>query len=104
MGSTLLPLRFVTGTDGGKYCVAIMDRAKHFLDVAERLTALSRRQQQVATLVGAGLSNKNIAGKMGVSEGTVKTHLHAIYDKLRVQSRVEIIIASRIVQTRSPSD
>jgi len=81
-----------------------MHRAKHFSDVAERLVALTERQQQVATLVCGGLSDRTIAEKLGVSEGTVKAHLHAIYDKLHVQSRTEIIIALRIVQSRSPTD
>ena len=76
---------------------------KNFSDIAERLAALTEREQQVATLACGGLSNKKIAEQMGLTEGTVKAHLHAIYDKLHVQSRTELIIASRIVQTRSPT-
>jgi DNA-binding NarL/FixJ family response regulator len=81
-----------------------MHRPKNLSDVAARLAALSGRQQQVATLVSRGLSNKTIAEKLGVTEGTVKAHLHAIYDKLHVQSRTEIIIASRIIQSPPPTD
>jgi DNA-binding NarL/FixJ family response regulator len=81
-----------------------MHRAKNLSDIAEQLAALTGRQQQVATLVCVGLSNKKIAEKLGVSEGTVKTHLHAIYDKLHLRSRTEIIIASRIVQSPRPTD
>jgi RNA polymerase sigma factor (sigma-70 family) len=80
-----------------------MHRAKNLSDVAERLAALSGRQQQVATLVCGGLSNKKIAKQLGVSEGTVKAHLHAIYDKLHVQSRTDLIVASKIIQTQSPT-
>ena len=54
---------------------------------------LTDRQQQVATLVCDGLSNKMIARKLGVSEGTVKAHLHAIYEKLDVLCRTELMIA-----------
>ena len=68
----------------GKSCAAVMRRAKNFSDIPERLAALTERQQQVATLVHGGLSNKTIAQKLGVSEGTVKAHLHAIYGKLRL--------------------
>jgi two-component system nitrate/nitrite response regulator NarL len=57
------------------------------------MTMLTDRQQQVATLVCDGLSNKMIARKLGVSEGTVKLHLHAIYVKLDVLSRTELMIA-----------
>jgi two-component system, NarL family, nitrate/nitrite response regulator NarL len=53
---------------------------------------LTDRQQQVATLVCNGLSNKMIARKLGLSEGTVKVHLHAIYDTLDVLSRAELVI------------
>jgi DNA-binding NarL/FixJ family response regulator len=66
---------------------------KTFSDGAKRLTALTDRQQQVATLVCDGLSSKAIAEKLGVTEGTVKCHLHAIYEELGVRSRIELIIA-----------
>jgi RNA polymerase sigma factor (sigma-70 family) len=79
-------------------------QAKNFSDVAQRFALLSDRQQQVTTLVCGGLSNKEIAKKLGVSEGTVKAHLHAVYEKLRFHSRTEIIIASKIVQIRSLTD
>jgi DNA-binding NarL/FixJ family response regulator len=53
---------------------------------------LTDRQQQVATLVCDGLSNKMIARKLGVSEGTVKVHLHAIYERLDVRSRADLML------------
>jgi two-component system nitrate/nitrite response regulator NarL len=56
---------------------------------------LTDRQQQVATLVCAGLSNKMIARKLGVSEGTVKVHMHMIFQKLNVHSRAELFSAYR---------
>ena len=51
---------------------------------------LTDRQQQVASLVCDGLSNKIIAQKLGVSEGTVKIHLHAVYNKLNIHSRTQL--------------
>jgi DNA-binding NarL/FixJ family response regulator len=54
---------------------------------------LSEREQQVATLVCEGFSNKLIARKLDVVEGTVKAHLHAIYRKLGVRSRIELLDA-----------
>jgi two-component system nitrate/nitrite response regulator NarL len=54
---------------------------------------LTDRQQEVATLVCGGLSNKMIARKLGLSEGTIKVHLHAIYERLDVLSRIELVIA-----------
>jgi DNA-binding NarL/FixJ family response regulator len=42
--------------------------------------------------VAAGLRNKEIAAKLFIGEGTVKTHLHAIYRKLNVHGRVELTL------------
>jgi len=72
---------------------AIMYPSKKFSDIAEPFSELSAREQQVITLVRGGLSNKEIAEKLGVTEGTVKAHLRAIYDKLGVRSRIELMIA-----------
>ena len=70
---------------------ASMYRPKNFSDIAEPFSELSTREQQVITLVCGGLSNKEIAEKLGVTEGTVKAHLHAIFEKLGVRSRSELI-------------
>ena len=56
----------------------------------KRLKALTGRQQQVATLACRGLSNREIAEKLVVHEGTVKVHLHTAYTKLHVHSRNEL--------------
>jgi ATP/maltotriose-dependent transcriptional regulator MalT len=53
-------------------------------------SALSAREKEVVSLVCDEQSNKEIAPKLGVTEGTVKSHLHAIYDKLHVRSRSEL--------------
>jgi len=42
--------------------------------------------------VCSGVSNREIAETLGVSEGTIKCHLHTIYEKLGVQSRVQLIM------------
>jgi DNA-binding NarL/FixJ family response regulator len=57
---------------------------------AKALTALTKRRRQVATLVSNGLSNRQIAKKLGLAEGTVKIHLHGIYEKLNIHSRTEL--------------
>lgn len=62
-------------------------------DVSDRLTLLSEREQQVAALLCKGFSNKMIARSLNISEGTIKAHLHAIYTKLRIQSRYELLVA-----------
>ena len=53
---------------------------------------LTRRETEVARLVSQGLANKVVAAQLGVAEGTVKTHLYSIYQKLRVSNRVGLIL------------
>jgi two-component system nitrate/nitrite response regulator NarL len=72
---------------------ASMYRPKNFSDIAEPFSELSAREQQVITLVCDGLSNREIAEKLRVAEGTIKGHLHAIFEKLGVRSRIELMIA-----------
>lgn len=55
---------------------------------------LTRREVQVAQLVSQGLANKAIAENLGLREGTVKIHLHNIYQKLQVPNRTGLILSS----------
>src|SRR5215467_8356512 len=48
-------------------------------------SALSPREREVALLVARGLANKEIARELGLSQGTVKLHVHSIFLKLRVR-------------------
>ena len=52
--------------------------------------ALSRREREVAELVAGGLSNREIAQRLYLSERTVDNHVHHILDKLGFQSRIEV--------------
>jgi DNA-binding NarL/FixJ family response regulator len=53
---------------------------------------LTPREIEVARLVAGGLSNREIAGKLAVREGTVKIHLHNVYRKLDLDSRVDLTL------------
>ena len=55
-------------------------------------TALSGRELQVVKAVSAGLRNRAIAQQLGIAEGTVKLHLHNIYEKLGIDSRLELML------------
>jgi len=46
----------------------------------------------VARAAVSGLSNKELAQRLGVSEGTVKNHLHAIYERLRLEGRLALLL------------
>jgi two-component system, NarL family, nitrate/nitrite response regulator NarL len=61
-------------------------------DNTKRSATLTERQWQVARLACRGLSNKQIAEKLGMAEGTVKIHLHAIYRRLDMRSRTDLIV------------
>jgi two-component system nitrate/nitrite response regulator NarP len=54
-------------------------------------SGLTQRQDELVRLVGQGLRNKQIADRLGLTEGTVKVHLHAIYAKLGISSRAQLM-------------
>jgi two-component system, NarL family, nitrate/nitrite response regulator NarL len=53
-----------------------------------RLDALTAREQEIARLVGAGASNKDIASQLNIGEGTVKAHLTSTFRKLGLADRL----------------
>lgn len=53
---------------------------------------LTPREAEVVRLVAVGRRNKEIARLLHISEGTVKMHLHNLYEKLAVSSRTELAI------------
>ena len=50
------------------------------------------REEQVVALVAEGLSNRDIARELGLSEHTVKKYLFRIFDKLGISTRVELVL------------
>ena len=52
---------------------------------------LSPRQAEIASLVLQGRSNRAVASDLGISEQTVKDHLHDIFNKLKIKSRYQLI-------------
>ena len=54
--------------------------------------ALAPRERQIIRFVRRGLRNREIAKELGVTEGTVKVYLHAVFEKLGVSSRTELAI------------
>lgn len=54
--------------------------------------ALAPRERQLVDFVRQGMRNREIAEQLGVTEGTVKAYLHAIFEKLGVSSRTELAI------------
>ena len=56
---------------------------------------LTDRELEVIRFVSKGLQNKDIASALGISKGTVKIHIHHIYAKLGLSSRVELAVYAR---------
>ena len=57
--------------------------------------AMSARERAVASLVQRGLRNKEVASELGLTEGTVKVHLHKVFDKLGIRGRTELILLAQ---------
>ena len=55
-----------------------------------RFDGLTPREREVATLVAAGFSNRQIADALFISVATVKDHVHAVLKKTRLASRSEV--------------
>lgn len=52
---------------------------------------LTPREAEVLSLLADGLSNKQIAARLGISTNTVKTHLELVFEKLEVSTRAEAV-------------
>ena len=53
---------------------------------------LTEREKEICSLMAEGLSNKQIARKLYISEGTVKNYISAIYDKTGIHDRVKLVV------------
>jgi DNA-binding NarL/FixJ family response regulator len=79
-GHRTFPLDASTGTSP-------LDRDIHRKEIDQ---ILSRKQWKVVSYAARGLSNKEIALKLNITEGTAKVHLHRIFKKLGVKSRTAL--------------
>jgi DNA-binding NarL/FixJ family response regulator len=61
-------------------------------EVRRRLAELTRRELEVLTLVGAGLTNADIAAQLVLSPATAKTHVNRLMRKLAVHDRAQLVI------------
>ena len=58
----------------------------------QMLATLTPREVEVVRMVTRGLHNKEVAEKLGITEGTVKIHLHKIYEKLQIDGRLALMV------------
>ena len=71
---------------------ALNNAMKREAGTREVAAALTPRELQVVGMIVKGARNKEIAERLFITEGTVKIHLHNIYEKLTVAGRVELIL------------
>jgi two-component system, NarL family, nitrate/nitrite response regulator NarL len=70
-----------------------MDRRLSISMLQSRPPRLSRRQTEVVRLLATGLKNKEIADKLGITEGTVKSYLTVLFEKVGVKDRFELALS-----------
>lgn len=87
-----LPIENVAeGDTHRKYSTVILLDKKQWLYVQKRYS-LTPRERQIAELVCQGLRNGNIARYLRIRPGTVKTHTRNIYRKVRVKSKIGMLL------------
>ncbi len=70
-------------------------------EIARRIATLTAQQLRVLELLGTGKLNKEIAFDLSITETTVKAHVSAILQKLKVYSRTQaVVIANRVLAER----
>jgi two-component system nitrate/nitrite response regulator NarL len=76
------------------------DQAQRLPDVTPQAnpSALTKRQLEVLALAARGESNKLIARRLNITEGTVKVHLHTVYKALKVSSRSQASMTAARLQ------
>ncbi|WP_141938945.1 response regulator transcription factor, partial [Bradyrhizobium sp. UNPA324] len=67
--------------------------------IEKTLELLTPRERQIVRLVSEGMSNKEIARQLDVSQGTVKVHLHNIFQKLEITNRTVLATISLLQRT-----
>src|SRR6266403_1381846 len=87
-GQRLLPLPSAQAGSREQGNIAVTDNA---------LTVLTERERQIMRLVSGGLSNKEIGRRLNIADGTIKQHLHHIYQKLEISNRT-VLAAFAIAQ------
>lgn len=70
---------------------AVLSRPAVNADRDLPIEALTSREHDVLALLAGGLSNRDIAGRLDISEHTVKFHLASIFGKLGVSTRTEAV-------------
>jgi len=77
---------------GGRALRKLLQRETTAREIAALLTS---RELDIVRMLAHGMRNRAIAERLFISEGTVKVHLHNIYEKLQLGSRFELMVYAR---------
>jgi two-component system, NarL family, response regulator LiaR len=90
---------------------ALMDRIANLSEiledvgvVPEQYDELTEREREILNLIATGLTNQAIAEQLVIEVGTVKNHIHSIFDKLNVSSRKDAALYLSLLKQREESD
>jgi DNA-binding NarL/FixJ family response regulator len=75
---------------------ALSESAPANENVGKAANRLTKREEEIAGLVAVGLTNREIAVRLSLSEHTVRNYLFRIFDKMGISSRVELVL--RVVE------
>ena len=64
---------------------------KHEAKIDLRLSSLTSRELEILEILSQGYSNRKIAGKLEISDNTVKFHLKNIFEKIQVDNRTQAV-------------
>ena len=78
------------------------EKEKEVTDIQQRFDSLTPREQQVISMLVSGMLNKQIAGKLGTAESTVKVQRSRAMEKMHAQSLVDL--ARMIEKLKGPSE
>ena len=70
----------------------VVNHFQQIKQTSSEVDRLSKREQEILGLLAKGYLYKEIADQLGIAPGTVRVHLHTIYEKLHVQSRTQAVV------------
>ncbi|MGZ5871413.1 MAG: LuxR C-terminal-related transcriptional regulator [Bradyrhizobium sp.] len=97
--------RLLPRPSSGQAVARVRERGN--IAIAENvLTVLTDRERQIMGLVSEGLSNKEIGRRLNIADGTIKVHLHRVYQKLEISNRTVLaaLAISQNEMTGPPTD